>query len=76
MDLSLMRNHTAKEWISELIDDGYTWRKIADEIGLSAALVWRFYHRGWEPKDNEKRRKLGLPHICRRCGYKDGEEIT
>ena len=60
------------EWIDRLLDEGYTWREIGAEIGLSHPLLWRFYHRGWEPKDNDKRRKLELPLLCPRCGM----EIT
>ena len=64
--------YTTHAWITKLREEGMTWREIADEFGVSSGLIWKFYHRGFIPKNNKLRAKLGLPLICPRCG----EEIT
>lgn len=40
-----------------------TWQAVGDFYGVSRALVWRIVNDGYEPQDNDLRRKLGLDEI-------------
>ena len=51
---------------------GLTWREIANHYGVKPGTVNAVYNRGYIPRSNNIRRKLGLPLLCPRCG----EEIT
>ena len=51
-----------------------TWDKVAEEVGLYRALVWKIAKKELEPHDEEIRKKLGMgpPKIpaspCHVCG--------
>jgi hypothetical protein len=51
---------------------GLTWREIADHYGLKPGTINAVYNRGYVPRNNDIRCKLGLSLLCPRCG----EEIT
>ena len=60
--------YIAKEKIRGLLGAGMSWRKIGREMGGSYIMLWKFYNRGIEPKNNKARNILGLSLICPRCG--------
>jgi hypothetical protein len=37
-----------------------SWARVADELGVSKAALWRFVNQGHEPKNADDRRRLGL----------------
>jgi len=45
--------------------DGNSWRKVADEFGVSPSMAWRIAKEGYEPQDNEIRAALGWPLIVK-----------
>ena len=52
---------------------GESWAAIGAEIGISGTTVYRAVVEGYEPRDNDKRRALGLPAtvavaVCPDCG--------
>ena len=57
---------TARNAISEQLKGDYavlvSWRKVARKYGISSAMAWRVA-RGYIPKDNQIRVKLGFPEI-------------
>jgi DNA invertase Pin-like site-specific DNA recombinase len=36
------------------------WRAIASKYDVNVAVIWRIMNEGYEPKDNEIRKRLGL----------------
>ena len=52
-------------------EQGMTWDEIAAMprfSGIPKGTLWNIAH-GHVPKDNELRRRLGLPLICPRCEF-------
>lgn len=66
--LPVPNGYIAKAKIERLLGAGMSWRKIGREMGVSYIMLWKFYNKGIEPKNNEDRRALGLSIICPRCG--------
>ena len=49
--------------LRERHENGKTWRAVADDYGVTPALVWRIANQGYEPKRAQIRAALGLPQL-------------
>jgi len=64
-----------KERISNMLLSRYaelkSWRKVAFELDVSLATVWRVANQGYEPKDEAIRDKLGFPQIIKQTVHRN-----
>jgi hypothetical protein len=60
---------TLKQEISASREEEKTWRDIASSYSVNVAIIWRIVNEGYEPKNNEIRKRLGLPLVVTQ--YKD-----
>ena len=47
--------------------EGY--KPVAQQYGVSAAMVWKIIEEGYVPKTYDVLKKLGYIPTCPRCGY-------
>ena len=45
------------------------YKPVAQQYGVSAAMIWQILNNGYVPKTYEMRLKLGYIPSCPRCGY-------
>jgi len=57
--------------IKEKREQGKTWRDVADDYDVNVAVIWRIYNENYEPKNQEIRKRLGLPEIIEIKQYRD-----
>ena len=50
-----------------------TWEGVGKHYGLPKITLWRIVYDGYEPKNNETRRKLGLTEIIEIKRRRDGK---
>lgn len=51
----------------------HNWRLVGREYGISGGMAWRIVRDGYDPRETEIRRRLGLPvyapaPVCQDCG--------
>lgn len=67
-DFPVSGTKTPVERILAMRDTGMTWRDIGSFLGVSAQICWLVCYKGFVPKRNDLRAKLGFPLVCPRCG--------
>lgn len=50
-----------------------TWERVGEYFGLPKIVPWRIVHDGYEPRNNETRRKLGITEIIERKIRRDSK---
>ncbi len=49
-------------------------KPVANQYGVSAAMIWRIINEGYVPKTYELQKKLGYIPTCPICGHEFGED--
>jgi len=49
------------------------YKPVAQQYGVSAAMIWKIVEEGYVPKTHEMLKKLGYIPTCPRCGYEFDE---
>jgi hypothetical protein len=60
-------------YLDSLLSRLGSYGQVAEFLDVSKALVWRAHKEGYIPKDNELRRRLGLPEIVISKKFRDPE---
>ena len=72
----MTRTKTLTEVVRELrevYEQLGSWQAVADKYGVTKPLAWRTALRGYEPKDNDIRSRLGLPVIVEKPQLRGGD---
>ena len=49
------------------------YKPVAQQYGVSAAMIWQILNKGYVPKTHKMQKKLGYVPTCPRCGYEFDE---
>ena len=49
------------------------YKPVAQQYGVSAAMIWQILNKGYVPKTYDMRKKLGYVPTCPNCGHEFSE---
>ena len=68
VDVIIAPQHVLRRLEGEYAELG-GYKPVAQQYGVSAAMIWQILNKGYVPKTYEMKKRLGYIPTCPKCGY-------